>query len=433
VHDLGLDLRDVVVSGDGAVYVTRFRSAEVLRLDAAMEISEARRPPVGGIPERFAVAPSVAWRALRGERGVMMLHQRALSSEVHVDAPGGYGSGMMCATGIAQSAFSDVFDGASLVGPALNDAALAVDMAVSPDGGLLAIASPGNVHRAPDSRIGTVILYDLPTVRSAGGTEGSLPNCAFEASTFVDVGGSGVLEATAVAFTPDGRLVAQSREPAGLAVLSPTGRWIPFTSAASAFDTGHRVFHMATGVGIACASCHPEGTDDGHTWNFGGVGLRRTQSLLGGVMATLPFHWAGDVPDLRGIMDATFTRRMSGGTINDGYVDALGTWMDTQPNIPRPAQDPASVDRGRAVFESTLCGDCHSGPLYTSNGNADVGGGVEMQIPSLLGVAYRAPFFHDGCAASLTGAIRGCGTVHDFGTDLTLTQIDDLGAFLETL
>ena len=43
------------------------------------------------------------------------------------------------------------------------------------------------------------------------------------------------------------------------------------------------------GVDLACASCHPEGHDDGQVWNFSALGPRRTQSLAGGIAGTEPF------------------------------------------------------------------------------------------------------------------------------------------------
>ena len=43
---------------------------------------------------------------------------------------------------------------------------------------------------------------------------------------------------------------------------------------ASVFDTGQALFHGNTGSFDACASCHPEGGDDGRTWDFDRIGPR---------------------------------------------------------------------------------------------------------------------------------------------------------------
>jgi hypothetical protein len=101
-----------------------------------------------------------------------------------------------------------------------------------------------------------------------------------------------------VARTQNGRLVAQSREPASLWIAPENGAEgtqieVPL-GGASVADSAHDLFH--TGRAIACASCHPEGGEDGHVWHFSGFGPRRTQSLQVGLAGTAPFHWAGDMP-----------------------------------------------------------------------------------------------------------------------------------------
>jgi cytochrome c peroxidase len=59
-----------------------------------------------------------------------------------------------------------------------------------------------------------------------------------------------------------------------------------------------------------------------------------------------------------------------------------------------------------------------------------------MQVPSLIGVAYRAPFIHTGCAATLRDRFDpscGGGDKHGHTSQLDGGQIDDLVAYLETL
>ncbi len=47
-------------------------------------------------------------------------------------------------------------------------------------------------------------------------------------------------------------------------------------------DIGHDVYHAQAGGRLACASCHPEGGDDGHVWILDGL-PRRTPSQRGKV------------------------------------------------------------------------------------------------------------------------------------------------------
>jgi cytochrome c peroxidase len=65
----------------------------------------------------------------------------------------------------------------------------------------------------------------------------------------------------------------------------------------------------------------------------------------------------------------------------------------------------------------------------------DVGTGKPYQVPSLRGLAARAPYMHDGCAATLHDRFGPCGggDRHGVTSALTTDQIDDLVAYLETL
>jgi cytochrome c peroxidase len=63
-----------------------------------------------------------------------------------------------------------------------------------------------------------------------------------------------------------------------------------------------------------------------------------------------------------------------------------------------------------------------------------VGTGRKFKIPSLIGVAARAPFMHDGCAATLADRFGACGgSEHGSTASLTPGQVSDLVAYMETL
>jgi mono/diheme cytochrome c family protein len=156
-------------------------------------------------------------------------------------------------------------------------------------------------------------------------------------------------------------------------------------------------------------------------------------------VGTEPFHWSGDEADFSHLMTDVFVGRMSGPTLAADQADALLTWLDAQPRPPRPAPaDPAAVERGRLLFDDTKsvgCATCHAGNHLTSNATVDVGTGGLFQVPSLVGVGARAPFMHDGCAATLRDRFSpACGgTNHGVTSQLSESQISDLVAYLETL
>jgi cytochrome c peroxidase len=235
----------------------------------------------------------------------------------------------------------------------------------------------------------------------------------------------------AVEYLPDGELVVQTREPAALELLG-SGAVIPLSRESRA-DTGHAIFHATAGALLACASCHPEGGDDGHVWNFQGLGGRRTQSLRGGVSATAPFHWDGNLAGLPQLYQEVFTNRMAGPALDEGQQRALTHWLDGLPTLPA-AEPGEAAARGQLVFAAAGCTACHNGPALTNNLTVDIGTGGQFQTPSLRGVRWRAPFLHSGCAPTLADRFGACGgDRHGAVSSLSAAQIADLVAYLETL
>jgi mono/diheme cytochrome c family protein len=429
---LGPDLRDVVVQGD-RLFVSRLKAAQVLELDASVDTVRVVRtmaPPefVGmgfdpmGQQLTIRTPPTVAWRTVGlPSGGVAMVHMRGLTNGVKTDMPGGYGMGP-CKGGIVNSTVSVLDDIERAPAAVLMQTVLPVDLAISRDGMHVAVVDASS--SLPQSAIVTLRVR-------VGLLSGLSGECGFLDSPQAPEG-----QLTAVAFDGQDRVVVQSREPAALYVL-PDLNAIPLSSQ-SRRDAGHEIFHRATDALISCASCHPEAGEDGHVWNFSDAGPRRTQLIRGGILGTEPFHWSGDMADLAHLTAEVMTKRMMGPLLTSDDVTSLGRWLDAQPHLPAPpAEDLVAVERGHALFNNVEvgCSGCHSGDKLTSSLNADVGTGGKFQVPSLLGVAYRAPFLHTGCAATLRDRFGACGGGDSHGktSQLSALQLDDLTAFLGTL
>lgn len=158
--------------------------------------------------------------------------------------------------------------------------------------------------------------------------------------------------------------------------------------------------------GRACASCHPEGRDDGLVWTSPD-GRRQTPMLAGRLEGTAPYGWFGEHATVEAHVKDTIDR-LGGEGFSDpadreallGYVRGL-----TLPASPPPA-DVALVRRGHDVFESTGCAVCHAGGSSDAVAH-DVGSGAKgersgrFDTPSLRGLRGSAPYFHDGRYASL--------------------------------
>jgi hypothetical protein len=409
------DLRDVVIDGDD-LWLTRFRKAELLRVASSGAVVARSTLPSVAASNPVMFVPTVAWRAVaRPGGGVVVAHQQSVAMQVPT-GPAGYQSG--CG-GIVQSAgaFVDLSTGSPVVAAGLlPGVVLPVDVAISPDGSTAVFVGAGSRN---------VVQYLIAPPPPGDGCGALVQQDAIAVPS----------DPVAVAIAPDWTIVLQSREPASLWVFGK--QEIPLLDAGSRRDTGHELFHQAGSAGLACASCHPEGRDDGRTWDFFDIGMRRTQNLLGGVTATAPFHWDGKLHDMNALVAEVLTGRMAGPAQSPERVAALGRWMDALPPLASgPSSDPAAVQRGAAIFSDakTGCVSCHTGPHLTSNGFADVGTGQSFQVPTLLGLRWRAPYMHDGCAATIVDRFGACGgTNHGATAHLSAADLDDLVAYLEAL
>jgi mono/diheme cytochrome c family protein len=457
------DLRDVVVTARG-VTVSRFRSAELISLDAELNPLQIQKLPTvrnfvhAGDFEGSDFAPAVAWRAIAANNGsIFVTHQRATSATIDLGLPGNgiessYGGLTPCG-GIVQTGFSEVTPEGRVITSAQQDGAvLPVDIAVAPDNSVVAIAVAGPRDPNAPNRFGFDMGF-APEATGAGPAPSVLivpRELAVDPVIASGCTGSapGGQPATAVAFNPvSGDLLVQVREPAELVVMTDviggggTLTRVPLSGPAGVeaetrYDTGHELFHRAAGAALACASCHPEGTDDGRVWTFSGMGARRTQYLRVGLEGTAPFHWDGTLANLGALMEDVMVGRMGGAHQTPERNDALANWLFGMPSEPPVGAEASAAERGKVLFESkAACAACHSGPKLTNNETVDVGTGEALQVPSLVGVSLHPPFMHTGCAATLLDRFDpACGgKSHGNVAGLSSAEIADLVAYLQTL
>jgi hypothetical protein len=485
---IGPDLRDVIVNGSG-LWVSTFKSAKLLRVGADGQVAASIGVPqllgtdFQGPEQREAhFQPEVAWRSAEYSGHMVMLHQAAHVEEIELVSPpltpgepgvgggstgfepGGngspYGSGGPCG-GVVRATFSLVdTDGTVETTATLGGGTLPVDFDVAADGTVGVAFAGSEITNTIQNTVGgggfgpapmfAVFAPDtLSTrLRPQGGTApAGTSSSQFGACASAGIGNPGVDKAVeAVRFNPANpqELFLLGRNPSRLYSLNLASNAAPYIlelGGADVTDTGHALFHNDAGQGIACASCHPEGGEDGHVWTFSGFGQRRTQSLSAALAQTAPFHWDGALADVSQVMDEVFVKRMGGLVETPERISTLEHWLfSLTPPPPLRASDDAAVQRGAVLFNSadTACATCHTGPVFTNNLSVPVGTSakVALQVPSLLGVGHRAPFMHTGCAATLRdrfNPVCGGGEEHGHTAQLSEAQLGDLTAYLESL
>lgn len=436
-HQLEPDLRDVLIV-DGEVKVSLFRAAAVVGLDGTRT----------QIPGKDDAVPHVAWRTWATPGGgIAMLHQMASTQPVPVDpepdspegsAPYGGGGGD-CKLGIVHTAITTITP-MGIKTTSLLDSNLTVDAAFSPDGYFVAMAVPG-VIRPEDvvevAEHGSKGFNDAPESESTPAVRPPVrvdskdePGCGERLEGDVDHG-----QVVAVAFTANNRLIVQSREPAQILVMDGLSTEIAETITLAGdprFDSGHEIFHRATDSGLSCASCHPEGTDDGHVWAFEGFGPRRTQPLDVGLADTAPYHWDGDMKDFPVLMSEVLAHRMGGKRQSPERTDSFIRWMFEQQRPPAAGADDLTLAAaGEQLFATYACTKCHDGHALGGRRTETIAG-ADKQVPTLRRISLHPPFMHDGRSATLEAAIRDMiETTRE--TDAPDADVDAIAAYLRTL
>lgn len=415
------DLRDIVIDG-GTLLISRLRSAEILEVPMLGQFVTGRRAPL----TTASALPTVAWRMIEVEPGrVAMLHQFSTTQEVRLTTPddddGGdsgapYGGGGFCEPAIVSPAVSTWQGSDSPSTTRISGPTPAVDLAMNLEGEI-AIAVAGaregeaDVHISNEGFDESVFCFEGFDVLSTPGQPVSL------------------------AYLLDGRLLVQSREPSALYVYSASHEHelTIELSSTSRFDTGHDLYHRATTAGISCASCHPEGTDDGHVWQFEDIGRRRTQSPEVGLEGSAPFHWDGDMGDFQTLSNEVYTHRMGGAKQSDARAAAFERWLfSTKRAAAGTEVDDTMRADGEALFVDYGCVTCHSGSRLTNDETVEFRGKL-VQVPSLRRVALRPPYMHDGRTTDLRSAVLDMLEATLSDTVYSGYDVDAIVAYLSTL
>jgi mono/diheme cytochrome c family protein len=443
---LGADPRGVAVSPDGRrAVVTYLSQGVVARLDLTTE-----RPTLGFVTLGGQDGPSLrataAAAVAEGDRGrsfaraafavaflsdriAVVPHQLATPNQVAGDSPGTYGGSASNPPIAHRLDFIDV-GGA----PAEDRVSMAH----------LGLSQPRSLAWDPVHDTLVVAGYGEDVVIGIADVRKGAPRLAWRAAvprcapTGVGVTAAG--DAVRV-YCESSRSVVSLRGDAS----SPSTRTVqagPAVTESQVTATvarGRDLFRKASAAvsangAMACASCHPDARTDGLSWR---IESRRMQTplLAGRLAGTQPYKWDGKDPTLEKSLQRTVVR-LGGKGISKQEVADLAAYLTSLPAPRAPAaHDAVAAARGKAVFAGAGCTGCHAGPKMTLATQHKFESNLpEVDTPSLLGLAWSAPYYHDGSAPTLRAVLLDNGKVHGMlETHLEGRQIDDLVAYLETL
>jgi mono/diheme cytochrome c family protein len=227
---------------------------------------------------------------------------------------------------------------------------------------------------------------------------------------------------TGIAFGPDGAMLVWSQFDRVLTInrdraedLSKMVRVHTGPRREDPIAMGRALFHSSEDGGIAadgraCASCHPDGRDDGLVWRTPD-GPRQTPMLGGRARDTAPYGWTRKDPDLHAYIEGT-VERLRGHGLEARHYDALAAYVASlkAPAPPAPIDAVPLLARGATLFRSSEvgCARCHvpergftDGAQHDIRSAAPTDNQPAFETPSLRFVGATAPYFHDGRFDSL--------------------------------
>ena len=244
------------------------------------------------------------------------------------------------------------------------------------------------------------------------------------------------------------------------------------------FDSPLLFGGSARDLGIACSSCHNRG-DVNRTFYIPGLSRRpggvdvdggffnpaandhRFDPLdipsLRGVRFTAPYGRDGRTASLREFVRGVVVHEFAGAEPTPLMLDALVAYMNEFDFLPAPllyrdgrlnARAGAAARRGEAIFNRPFpsmggrsCAACHIPDAHFLDGRRhDIGSAAPssthardsaFDTPTLLGILYTAPYFHDGALPTLAHVVDWFNRRYALGLDAASAA--DLTAYLEAV
>jgi YVTN family beta-propeller protein len=160
---------------------------------------------------------------------------------------------------------------------------------------------------------------------------------------------------------------ARARRPRGTPVLARLT--VGEEKMAAAAVHGRALFfgahdtRVSAGGGLACASCHPEGRNDGMVWRVP-EGPRKTPILADRLVDTGPYDWRGRNATLVKHIEHTIARRIGGTGLPPKDLADLETYLTGHCKLAKREAHPLTAlqERGRRIFRSDEvgCANCHA-------------------------------------------------------------------------
>jgi mono/diheme cytochrome c family protein len=193
----------------------------------------------------------------------------------------------------------------------------------------------------------------------------------------------------------------------------------------------------------SCTGCHPDDArTDGLNWDLLNDGMGNPKNCKSLLLshATAPSMITGIRPSAEAAVRAGF-EFIQFMKVSDSITFAVDAYLKSLEAIPSPHLEDGALNpkaaKGRSIFESAGCAECHPGPQYTDLKKHHMGeqGSAENQngwdTPTLVETWRTGPYLYDGRCASMKEVFTR--EMHGLDEPLSEEQVDHLVSYVLSL
>jgi DNA-binding beta-propeller fold protein YncE len=185
----------------------------------------------------------------------------------------------------------------------------------------------------------------------------------------------------------------------------------------------------------SCASCHPDVRVDGLNWDLLNDGIGNPKNVKSLLLSheTPPVMSLGVRSHAKVAVRAGFTN-IQFTEVPEDYSSHVDAYLEGLKPVISPHQSSAKdLEKGKALFQSLQCHECHPAPLYTNMKSYPLGEDKSLQwdTPTLIEIWRTGPYWHDGRYAALEEIFNK--EKHGLQESLSSNDIRALNAYLLTL
>jgi DNA-binding beta-propeller fold protein YncE len=185
----------------------------------------------------------------------------------------------------------------------------------------------------------------------------------------------------------------------------------------------------------SCVSCHPDARVDGLNWDLLNDGIGNPKNVKSLLLShkTPPVMSLGVRPHAKLAVRSGF-KYIQFAAVPEAYSSLVDAYLQgLEPVVSPYPNSGKDQEKGKALYQSLKCQECHPAPLYTDLNSYPLGEDKNLQwdTPTLVELWRTGPYWHDGKYAGLEELFEA--ERHGLQEPLSSNDLKALNAYLQTL